>query len=73
MAKGNIIINTSEEKEGMNANNNIICNNKNELKGCNFEGNLSQLIAHISKCCELNLYSKELQTEIIKVLRNDIN
>eukprot|EP01084_Bolivina_argentea_P054985 100829_1 len=56
----------------MNVNVNINDNN-NELKGCDFKGNLSELINHISKCCESNLDSKELQTEIIKVLRNDIN
>ncbi len=69
-AKGKIMVETSDEKEAMNAN---INDNNNALKGCDFRGNLSQLINHISKCCELNLDSKELQTEIIKALRNDIN
>eukprot|EP01084_Bolivina_argentea_P277623 474034_1 len=69
VAKGNIMVETSDEKEGINPNEN---DNNNEVKGCDFKGNLSQLINHISKCCESNLDS-ELQAEVIKVLRNDIN
>eukprot|EP01083_Nonionella_stella_P239263 837573_1 len=39
VAKGNIMVETSDEKEGMNVNVNINDNN-NELKGCDFKGNL---------------------------------
>eukprot|EP01084_Bolivina_argentea_P043534 80212_1 len=58
----NLIMDTAEEKEGMNNK-----NNKNNF--CSFNGNLSELIAHIPKCIEMNGNSKEIQTQMINLLK----
>eukprot|EP01084_Bolivina_argentea_P020489 38098_1 len=68
--KGNVVIDTLDEKEGLN-NNNINVNDVKQ-KGCNFEGCLTDLIQHVAKCCETHLNSKEMQAELIKLLKKDI-
>eukprot|EP01084_Bolivina_argentea_P085018 153687_1 len=69
VVKGPNIVETSDEKEGINDNNNVIPASDT----CTFKGCLSQLITHISECSESNLDSSEIQIEMIKMMQNDIN
>ena len=57
---------TADEKEGG-------MDEVKQSKGCRFEGSLSELIAHFSNCYESQILSDEVQSEVIKLLRRDID
>eukprot|EP01083_Nonionella_stella_P046481 124483_1 len=61
------VIDTGDEKEGSN-----IAGAMKRIKGCEFNGCLSELMGHISGCCESNLVSNEMQSEVIAMLRKEI-
>eukprot|EP01083_Nonionella_stella_P283779 965853_1 len=61
------VIDTGDEKEGSN-----IAGAMKRIKGCEFNGCLSELLGHISGCCESNLVSNEMQSEVIAMLRKEI-
>ena len=45
----------------------------NSMLTIEFEGSLSELIAHFSNCCESQILSDEEQSEVVKLLRKDID